>query len=72
MTQAMFDDIKLEGVLDTSDLKDLNEEDLGNTFTNMCRTPTTVTAGIVVPVQGINVSAKSQKDLIVASISARQ
>ena len=67
MTIVVFDNIKFEGIWDLSDLNNLNEEDLGNTFTTMrCPTPN-VTAGFIVPVQGINVSATSQKHLIIAS-----
>ena len=54
-----------------SELEDLDEEDLGNMFTNMRCPPPTVTAAISVPVQGINLSAKSQKRLVVASRAAR-
>ena len=69
--QAAFAAIKLESMWDTSNLEDLDEEDIGNTFTNMRRPPPTVTTSIGVPFQGVNVSAKSQKRLIVASRAAR-
>ena len=72
MTQAVFAAIKIKGILDTSDLEDSDEEDIENTFTNMCCPPLTVTAGISVPVQGIIVSDKSHKHFIFVSIAARR
>ena len=71
MTSMAFTTIKLEGILDLSNIEDLNEEDLGNTFTKMCCPPPTVSAGIRVLVLGINLSVKFQKRLIIASRAAR-
>ena len=62
--------IKLEGIFDPSNPEDFYKEYLGNMFVNMCRLPPTVTAGIIVPVQVINVSTKSQKRLVIASRAA--
>ena len=64
MTQMEFSAIKLEGILDPSNIEDLDEEDLGNLFTNMRFPPPTLTVGVIVTVQGINVSSKYQKRLI--------
>ena len=71
MTQAVFSSIKLEGILDSSKLKDLDREDIGNMFTNMRCPPPTVTEGASVPFQGINVSEKSHERLLIASREAR-
>ena len=71
MTQAAFAATKLEGILDMSNLKDLYEEDLGNTFTNIFFQPPMVTTGVRIPIQGINVSANLYKHLVVASRSTR-
>ena len=71
MTHEEFAAIKLEGILDPSDLEDLDEEDLGNTFKKIHCTPPTVTAGVSAPVQGINVSGKSQKISIIVYREAR-
>ena len=71
MDQSAFATIKLEGNLDPSDLKDLDEKDLGNTFTNIRCPPPTVTVCIRVPFQGINVFTKSQNHLIITSRAAR-
>ena len=71
MAQEAFFVIRLKGILNPSNLEELDEEDIGNTFTNMCHPPPTVTAGVSVLVQGINVSTKSQKRSIVASRAAR-
>ena len=71
MTQVVFSAIKIKGVFNLYDLEDLDEEDLGNMFTNMRRPPPRLTAGVSVLVQGINVSANYQKRLIIASIAAR-
>ena len=59
VTQTSFADIKLKGILYPYDLKDLDEEDLVNTLTNMCCPPPMVTTVVGVLVQDINVSAKS-------------
>ena len=58
MTQAAFFAIKFEGILYPFDLNALGEEDLGNKFTNMLCPPPTVTMGVSIPVQGINLSIK--------------
>ena len=71
MTPTALVTIKLERILDIYNLDYLNEEDLGNNFTNMHHPPPMVPAGVSVPVQGINVSVKSQKRLIIVSIAAR-
>ena len=71
MAQVSFAVIKFEGVLDPSDLNDLDEEDLGNTFTNMRRPSPTVTAVVTFPFQVINAPTKSQKHLIIAYRAAR-
>ena len=70
-TPAAFTAITIEGILDPFDPKDFDEEDIGNTYTNMRHPSPTATAGIIVPIQGINVSVKSQKPLIIASGTAR-
>ena len=69
MAQEAFFVIRLKGILNPSNLEELDEEDIGNTFTNMRCPPTTVTVGVSVLVQGINVSAASQKLLIITSRS---
>ena len=72
MTPAAFSTIKLEGSLALSDLEDLYENNIINTFKNMRRPPTTVTEDVSVPVQGVNVYSKPQKRLIIASRAAIQ
>ena len=71
MTQVALSSIKIEGILDPSNLKAFDEEDIGKTFTNMLCPPPKVTAGVKVLVQGINVYAKSQKLLIIVFRVAR-
>ena len=71
VSQAAFAAIKIGGILDPSNLEDLDEEDIGKIFTNMHRPPITVIMGLSIPVQGINVSARSQKLLIIAFRAAR-
>ena len=71
MAQEAFFVIRLKGLLNPSNLEELDEEDIGNTFTNMrCPSPT-VTAVVTFPFQVINAPTKSQKHLIIAYIAAR-
>ena len=71
MTPATFFAIKLEGISDLSNLNNLNEKYICNKFTNTHSPHPIATVGINIPVQGINVSAKSSKRLVISSRAAR-
>ena len=71
MTPAPFPAIKLEDSLYPSELDDLDEEEIGNIFTNMRLPPPTITKFVSVTVQVINVSTKFQKHLIIVARAER-